>query len=356
MSNDADLKRLEQAFTSAPSYDGLPATLVHLKNSHGMTLSVMDVGATWLSCRLPLTSGFREVLLHAPDMTAHLKQTAYFGAIAGRYANRIDASQFSLGDRTYSLCSNEGKNTLHGGKEGFDKRRWTIATQSHNAVTFHLDSEDGDQGFPGNLSASVTYLLDEDNRVEIRYQAECDRACPINLTNHAYFNLAGAGSGVKSLDHILMMEASYYLPTRKDLIPTGAWNPVSETAFDFSEPKVIGRDFLSDEDQKIARGYDHAFILDPDVCDGEALAVSLLAPDRSVIMKVSTTKPAIQFYSGNFLQGTPGEHGDYENFDGLALETQYLPDGPNHPEWGEKSGIHQAYQPYQHRTVYQFLF
>ncbi|CZF86900.1 galactose-1-epimerase [Grimontia marina] len=356
MRNEAYLEGLEQAFTSTPSYDELPAQLVHLKNSHGMTISLMDVGATWLSCRLPLVSGIREVLLHSPDMACHRKQSAYFGAIVGRYANRIDRSQFSLDDRIYSLNGNEGKNILHGGKQGFDKRRWTIVAQSDNAVTFNLHSEDGDQGFPGNLFASVTYLLDEENRVEIQYQAECDKTCPINLTNHAYFNLGGVGSGVKSLEHMLMMEASHYLPTRKDLIPTGMWNPISKTAFDFSELKAIGRDFLADKDQKVAGGYDHTFIFDPDVCDGEALAVSLLAPDRSVIMKVSTTKPAIQFYSGNCLEGTPSELGNYENFDGLALETQYLPDGPNHPEWGEKSGVYQANQPYHHRTAYQFLF
>lgn len=356
MGTDKYLASLEQAMCSTPAFDGIPARLVHLQNAKGMKVSFMDIGATWLSCTLPLQGEQREVLLRAPDMAAHRAQKAYFGATVGRYANRIDASQFTLDGQVFRLSHNEGDNILHGGVEGFDKRRWVIERQSAQFVTFGLESRDGDQGFPGNLKVSVTFTLTDDNAVVITYDAVCDKTCPVNLTNHAYFNLMGEGSGMKSLDHLLMLHATHYLPTREDLIPTGEWKAVSGTSFDFTALKAIGRDFLADNDQKIAGGYDHAFIFGESGNDGEKPVALLATPDQSVTMAVATTKPAIQFYAGNFLEGTPGASGTYTNYDGLALETQCLPDGPNHPEWGEKSGMLEANTPYRHQTRYHFTF
>lgn len=350
------LTQLENTMGSTQAFDGAPANLVHLQNAKGMTASFMDVGATWLSCTLPLDTGRREVLLRSPDMVEHMKQTAYFGTTVGRYANRIDGGRFSINGEEFQLSQNEGNNILHGGKDGFDKRRWTIEHQTETSVTFGLTSKDGDQGFPGNLVARVTFALSDDNAVEIEYYAECDKTCPVNLTNHAYFNLAGEGSGAKSLEHTLLMHATHYLPTRADLIPVGEWKNVTGTAFDFSTAKTIGRDFLADDDQKLAGGYDHAFIFDAAYCDGKKAAATLISPDGAVTMAVATTKPAIQFYSGNFLEGTLGASGTYALYDGLALETQFLPDGPNHPEWGMLSGILQAGETYRHTTRYAFSF
>ena len=189
------LDAITSAMTNEPWHDGKPAKVIHLTNNNGMSVSVMDVGATWLSCRLPIGNephtGFREVLLRSLNMTEHKQQQAYLGAVVGRFANRIKDGQFSLGERVYTVVNNEGRNSLHGGGDGFDKRRWKVRNQTEQAVTFTLFSVDGDQGYPGNSDVSVTYTLTEQNRVQILYQATCDQDCPVNLTNHAYFNLDG---------------------------------------------------------------------------------------------------------------------------------------------------------------------
>ncbi|WP_407334435.1 galactose-1-epimerase [Enterovibrio sp. 27052020O] len=350
------VSQISAAMTAHHAYDDRPANVVHLHNAAGMTASFMDIGATWLSCNLPMKEERREVLLRSPDMDAHKVQKAYLGAIVGRFANRINNSRFLLSGTEYVLAANEGENTLHGGVNGFDKQRWVIKSQTPQQVVFTLFSVDGDQGFPGNLSVKVTYTLTNDNSVEIGYEAICDADCPINLTNHAYFNLNGEESGAKSLDHSLKMHASHYLPTRADLIPTGEQRKVTSTAFDFNVAKTILRDFLIDDDQVMAGGYDHAFMLVPEYCDGKAAVATVVSPDEAVTMTIMTTKPAIQFYSGNFLQNTAGASHIYEKYEGLALETQYLPDGPNQPQWGALSGIQQAKVPYQHITRYRFVY
>ncbi len=348
--------QLEQTMAQGPSFDGRPAELIHLTNHNGMTASFMDIGATWLSCTLPVKGEQREVLLRSPDMAAYMKQSAYMGAIVGRFANRIAKGQFEIDGHRYQLGINNGENSLHGGLDGFDKRRWNIIERSEQHVTFSLNSVDGDQGYPGNLDVKVTYRLTDDNAVAIEYQAHTDKTCPVNLTNHAYFNLAGEGTQAKSLDHSLQLNAEHYLPTDAGLIPTGALKPVKQTSFDFTALKPVGREFLSDEDQQLAGGYDHAFVFVPEVTDGVQEAVRLVAPNQDVVMKVFTTKPAIQFYSGNFLAGTPGASKEYALYDGLALETQYFPDGPNKPEWGLNSGVLSSGECYQHQTTYQFEF
>ncbi|NIY83205.1 galactose-1-epimerase [Vibrio hepatarius] len=348
--------QLEQAMAQTPSFDGQIAKLIHLTNAHGMTASFMDIGATWLSCTLPLDGQRREVLLRSPTMAEHMKQDAYFGSIVGRFANRIAKGQFEVDGKRYQVGVNNGENSLHGGLEGFDKKRWTVVECSENQVVFSLRSQDCDQGYPGNLDIKVTYTLTDANELSIAYEAYTDKTCPVNLTNHAYFNLAGEDSGAKSLDHTLQLNADYYLPTDSGLIPTGEKKPVFGTSFDFTQPKRIGDEFLSEQDQKTASGYDHTFVFKPEVIDGVSTAVVLIAPKEDVIMKVVTTKPAIQFYSGNFLAGTPGVSKTYELYDGLALETQYFPDGPNKPEWGLNSGVLNSGDCYQHQTVYQFEF
>jgi aldose 1-epimerase len=353
---DAVFKQLKQTMAQTPSFDGQTANIIHLTNANGMTVSFMDIGATWLSCTLPINGEHREVLLRSENMAEHMKQSAFFGAIVGRFANRIAKGQFEVDGKCYQLDINNGENALHGGVSGFDKKRWAIVGHDSQQVEFMLTSPDGDQGYPGNLDVKVTYTLTNDNELVIEYGASVDKTCPVNLTNHAYFNLAGEGSEETALAHTLQLNAAYYLPTDAGLIPTGEQKLVAGTSFDFTQPKLIRRDFLAEQDQKTASGYDHAFVFMPEVTDGVSATAVLIAPKEDVVMRVKTTKPAIQFYSGNFLQGIPGASKIYDFYDGLALETQYFPDGPNKPEWGLNSGILSSGGCYQHRTVYQFEF
>ncbi len=353
---EAVFKQLEQTMAQTPSFDGQVAHLIHLTNANGMTVSFMDIGATWLSCTLPLNGEPREVLLRSENMAKHMKQSTYFGVIVGRFANRLSKGQFEIGGKRYQLDINNGENALHGGLEGFDKRRWSVAEHDSQHVVFTLHSQDGDQGYPGNLEVKVIYTLTDNNELSIAYEAKTDKDCPVNLTNHAYFNLAGEGSDENALAHKLQMNAAYYLPTDAGLIPTGEQKPVVGTSFDFTVPKLIRKDFLEEQDQKTAGGYDHAFVLKPEVNDGVSAAAVLIAPKEDVVMRVKTTKPAIQLYTGNFIAGTSGASKVYESYDGLALETQYFPDGPNKPEWGLNSGVLSSGGCYQHQTVYQFEF
>lgn len=346
---------LTSSMALLPSYDGLPANLVHLTNSNGMSISLMDIGATWLSCLLPISGG-REVLLRAKSMQDHLEKGAYLGAIVGRYANRIAESRFEINNVEYQLDANEKINSLHGGSVGFDKRRWGIESRTSQSVTFCLYSEDGDQGYPGNLNVSVTYTLTNSNAVKIEYRADVDKDSPVSLTNHAYFNLAGESAEEDCLQHYLQMSGSYYLPTNSDMLPLGNLKAVNNTGFDFSTEKRIAQDFLNDDDQKTASGYDHTMVLDPLMTDGEQAVAKLTSPQRDVVMTMTTTMPAIQLYTGNFLAGVEGKSKTYENYAGVALESQFFPDGPNHKEWGDRCGILKAGDCYQHQTTYGFDF
>lgn len=342
--------------TSSNAIDGKLANIITLSNKQGMTATFMDIGATWLSCTLPVKGKVREILLRSANMQEHNKQGAYFGSIVGRYANRIADGKFCIDNKHYQIGLNDGNNTLHGGFEGIDKRRWEITSHSNNQVIFNLHSPDGDQGYPGNLSIKVAYTLTENNELQITYSAKADQTSPVNLTNHAYFNLAGENSSKQGLEHMLQIRASHYLPTHEDLIPTGEFRSVIDTSFDFTKTKKVGAELMTDNDQKIASGYDHSFIFEPGSNDGKTTVATLLSPEGDVCMKVKTTKPAVQFYSGNFLAGISGASKKYQLHDGLALETQFLPDGPNHPEWNENNGVLLAGKQYNHQTTYQFEF
>ena len=347
----------EKVMTDSPAFDGRPANIVILRNQHGMQAAFMDIGATWLSCVLPLASGERDVLLGSPSMAAFKQHTAYMGIIAGRFANRIAKGRFTIASKTYQVNCNEGENCLHGGSDGFNRRRWQITQQRNNQVIFSLFSKDSDQGFPGNLTVSVCYTLTDDNSVRIDYEATCDQTCPVNLTNHAYFNLAGERAGVSCLEHELSIAADTFLRTGKGAIPTGELVDVTGTHFDFRDRKQIKRNFLQDEDQRHASGYDHAFVIQENRRDGHAVVAEVCSPQNDVRMTVHTTQPCVQFYSGNYLAGNQGKHHDYDNYAGFALETQTFPDGPNHPEWPEEAkGILQAGEVQKTTTRYQFYF
>lgn len=348
--------KLEQTMTNEAAYDGRPARLVMLKNSTGMQVTFMDIGATWLSCILPLPDEEREVLLGVSSMRDFNKQAAYMGVTVGRYANRIAKGQFVIDGEPFQVETNQAGNTLHGGPEGLDKRRWEIEEQGSDFVQFATVSSDGDQGFPGELSVSVRYQLSDDNKLSISYSAVSDKATPVNLTNHAYFNLLGAESGLECKSHLLEVAALEYLPTNEVGIPLGELASVIGTGFDFRQMKAVEQDFLADEQQKAAKGYDHSFFLDPQRDNSDCVARVTL-PDESVSLKVYTDKPAMQLYTGNWLGGNPNRSGgSYSDYAGLALETQFLPDSPNHPEWQQPNCILKPGQQYSYTTQYQFEF
>ena len=345
---------LFKTMTEEVAFDGQPAKLVKLQNKNGLSVIFMDIGATWLSCEVPVADQQREVLLGVSTMADFKKQGTYLGATVGRFANRIADGQFSINGYPYQLSINQDGNTLHGGVDGFDKRRWEIEQQTQGFVRFALVSEDGDQGFPGQLQVSVCYQLTDDNQVIISYHAITDKPTPINLTNHAYFNLAGAESGADCRNHRLQIDADHYLPTNKVGIPLDGPASVDKNSFDFRQPKVITSDFLTEPQQQLAKGYDHAFLLNKP-CQQGARAALLSSADNDLALEVFTNKPALQLYTGNWLVGTPNRNGgEYQDYAGIALETEFLPDAVNHPEW-QPSPILQAGQEYHYQTTYRFI-
>ncbi|RBP13553.1 galactose-1-epimerase [Pseudocitrobacter faecalis] len=343
---------LSETPTLAP--DGLPYRLVTLRNAQGVVVTLMDWGATLLSARIPLADGsIREALLGCASPEQYSQQAAYFGASIGRYANRIAKSRFTLEGKTYALTPSQGENQLHGGTEGFDKRRWAISNQNDTEVLFTLTSDDGDQGFPGTLNASALYRLTEDNRIAIEYRATVDKACPVNMTNHVYFNLNGEQSDVRS--HKLQLLADAYLPVDEMGIPHDGLKDVTGTSFDFRQPKAISADFLADGDQQKVKGYDHAFLLQAKG-DASQVVARLWSQDEKLQMKVYASAPALQFYSGNFLDGTPSRGSEpYTAWQGLALESEFLPDSPNHPEWPQPDCVLRPGEEYVSLTEYQFI-
>ncbi|BDH46626.1 aldose 1-epimerase [Salmonella enterica subsp. enterica serovar Choleraesuis] len=318
--------------------DGHPFRLVTLRNSAGMLVTLMDWGATLLSCRVPLKDGsVRETLLGCATVEDYLRQSAYLGASVGRYANRIAGARYRWQGEEVELMANQGKHQLHGGPEGFDKRRWMVANHNESEVTFTLTSPDGDQGFPGNAWVQAHYQLDADNSLSVSYRVEVDKPCPVNLTNHAYFNLEHDRWDAR--DHILQIHASHYLPVDAEGIPCRELTPVAGTSFDFQRPKAIRRDFLNETDQRLVNGYDHAFLL-AHGGDIQQPAAELWSADKHLQMTLYTSAPALHFYSGNFLAGTPArENGEYDNWQGIALESELLPDSPNHPEWPQPAAV-----------------
>ncbi|WP_297203335.1 galactose-1-epimerase [uncultured Pluralibacter sp.] len=343
---------LNETPTLAP--DGQPFRVVTLRNRGGMLLCVMDWGATLLSARVPLADGsVREALLGCASPEQYPQQTSFLGASIGRYANRIAGSRFDLNGEQYALAPSQGVNQLHGGPEGFDKRRWKIENHNDDSVLFSLESDDGDQGYPGSLRATARFHLSDDNTLSIEYRAEVDKACPVNLTNHAYFNLNDKQSDVR--EHRLHIAAGQYLPVDEAGIPRAGLKAVDGTSFDFRQPKAIAAEFLSDDDQRKTKGYDHAWLLDAQG-DATRAAAQVWSDDGKLAMKVFTSAPALQFYSGNYLAGTPSRGDEpYADWQGLALESEFLPDSPNHPEWPQPSCILQPGETYYSVTRYQFL-
>ncbi|MFI6498534.1 aldose epimerase family protein [Nonomuraea typhae] len=275
-------------------------------SSGALRARVLPYGAVLQSLEI----GGVNVVLGLDEPADYRTRSRYFGAVVGRYANRIAAGRFTLDGTAYQLPVNNGANSLHGGTEGFDKQDWTIAASSPHSVTLSLTSPDGDQGYPGRLTATVTYTLDGD-ALRLAYTAVTDAPTVVNLTNHTYFNLAGGGD---IRDHVLQMDAHRYLPVDEGKIPTGELAPVRGTPFDFTAPVAIG--------QRYGAAYDHCFVLDG--------RIRVVEPGSGLAMEVTTTEPGVQFYAGGMLDPAATPYGP---FSGFCLETQHFPDSPNRPHF-----------------------
>jgi aldose 1-epimerase len=336
--------------------DGRPVDEYILRNAHGLEMRVITYGGIITSLKVPDRAGhLDDIVLGFDTIDGYLNEPPYFGAIVGRYGNRIANAQFVLNGTTYKLAANNGPNHLHGGVNGFDKKVWDAVpgdTAEGLSVTLTRTSPDGEEGYPGTLQASVRYTLTDKDELVIDYRATTDKATPVNLTQHSYFNLAADGGDI--LDHELTIHASRYTPVDSTLIPTGELAPVQATPFDFQKAAPIGARVDADNVQlKNGGGYDHNWVLDRSA-GGLQPAARLVDPKSGRTLDVATTEPGLQFYSGNFLDGTiTGKGGRvYKHRSGLCLETQHYPDSPNHPTF--PSTILQPGQTYSSKTVFTF--
>jgi aldose 1-epimerase len=319
-------------------------------NANGLVLKLMDYGAIITALETPDRNGkLQNITLGFPTLEGYLQRHPYFGATVGRYCNRIAKGKFTLDGKEYTLATNDKENHLHGGKVGFDKVMWQaeeVKTADAVGVRFHRSSPDGEEGYPGNLDVSVTYTLNNANELVIEFTATADKATPVNLTNHAYWNLSG-GTGT-ILEHEMTIQADKYLPVDAGLIPTGELADVAGTPFDFLKPTAIGARIQQIKSDPV--GYDHCYSLKSQ--DGSlALAARVRDPKSGRVMEVLTTQPGLQFYSGNFLDGQPA-NGSYPQYSGLCLETQHYPDSPNQPKF--PTAILKPGETFHQKTVHRF--
>lgn len=338
--------------------DGKPVSFYVLKNKHGLEATFTNFGQHWVSMMVPDKNGkFEDVVLGFSSLEGYQKPGGkYYGSIIGRYGNRIAKAKFELDGVPYTLATNNGENHLHGGDKGFDSVVWEVDSVARNYIAFRRISPDMEEGYPGNLDVKVEYVLMDDNALKINYNATTDKKTHVNLTNHAFFNLKGAGNGTIH-DHLLEINADRFNSVDATLIPIGKLTPVVNTPFDFRTPKPIGQDIDGDHPQlKIGKGIDHNFILNemPKSEMGLVFAARVIEPASGRIMEVFTSEPGVQIYTGNFSDGsTIGKNDKPFIFRGsLCLETQHYPDSPNQRDF--PSTILEPGKEYTSQTVYQF--
>ena len=336
--------------------DGSPVTAYTLANRHGMHVKVLDFGAIISELHVPDRDGvLADVVLGFDRIEPYLANSAFLGALIGRFGNRIARGQFSLDGKDYQLAVNNAPNHLHGGEQGFHQVLWhaePFENEEVVGITFTRSSPDGEDGYPGKLDVTVVYELNNDNALTLRYHAVTDQATPVNLTNHSYFNLAGHGD---ILGHELMINADRYTPVDAGSIPTGELAEVAGTPFDLRAPVAIGAGISAEHAQiAIGRGYDHNFVLNKQA--GQALSLAAVArePQSGRVMQVYTEEPGVQFYSGNFLDGSQQGKGRANSYRGaFCLETQHFPDSPNHAHF--PNCILRPGEVYKTQTVYRFV-
>ncbi len=346
----------KKSFGKTPN--GQPVDLYVLTNKNGAEVSITNFGGAVVSLKVPdRNSKLADVVLGYDTIDGYVNDKAYFGAIVGRYGNRIAHAQFVLDGKTYTLAKNNGENSLHGGTNGFNKALWVakiLPAKDSQSLELSYLSKDGEEGFPGNLKVNVVYTLTDTNGLKIEYTAATDKKTVVNLTNHSYFNLAGQGNG-DILGHLLTTQADQFTPVDSALIPTGELRDVMDTPFDFRKPTAIGaRIDQPDEQLKLGSGYDHNFALRMPMDHGEYLAARVVEPASGRVLEVWTTEPGVQFYTSNFLDGkTVGKGGvAYPKRSAFCLETQHFPDSPNQPKF--PSVVLDPGERYHTITTYKF--
>ncbi len=335
---------------------GSSVEIYTLTNAHGLEVRAMNFGGIIVSVKVPDKTGHSDdIALGFDKLAGYIENNPHFGSLIGRYANRIAGAKFSLDGKEYHLAANNGPNTLHGGIKGFDKVIWKAKPFKNSTgvgLILTYTSKDGEESFPGNVKAKVTYTLTDHDELSVDYEATTDKATPVNLTQHSYFNLKGEGNG-DILGHEVTLNADRFTPVDKNLIPIGELRPVKNTPLDFTKPATIGaRIDDKDEQMVLGRGYDHCFVINR-TGDGSVLAARVHDPQSGRVLEIYTTEPGVQFYSGNFLDGLVGKQGhSYKQRFGFALETQHYPDSPNQPQF--PTTILRPGQVYRTRTVYKF--
>ena len=351
LAGSAQTGATKEMYGKLPS--GEAADLYTLKNARGIEAAITNYGAHLVSLKTPDRTGTAaDVVLGFDGLEGYLTRNRYFGSTVGRYANRIANGKFSIAGVEYTLARNNGSNHLHGGLKGFDKALWQ-GTLEGKRVTLRYVSKDGEEGYPGTLTATVTYTLTGDNELRIDYDATTDKPTVLNLTNHSYFNLAGQGHG-DILGHVVTLHADRFTPVDENLIPTGELRSVEGTPFDFRKPIAIGaRIDQADEQLKRARGYDHNFVVNGTMGTLRP-AARVEEPRSGRVMEVLTTEPGVQFYTGNFLDGSIRGKGNqpYNQRSGFCLETQHFPDSPNKPAF--PSVLLKPGERFRSTTVYRF--
>lgn len=339
--------------------DGTPVGAVTLKAANGVSATILTYGATLWKMMAPDRDGkSADILLGYDDVASYEKRPNYWGATIGRYGNRIADGKFTLDGKTYQLPQNDHGQSLHGGGKGFDVQNWKVESIKSGPVAtavFSLVSPDGASGYPGTVKTKVTYSLDEKGNLQVVFEATTDKPTVLNMTNHAIFNMAGEGSPRDAMQEVLTIPAGHYTPVNDKLIPTGELRDVTGTVFDFRKGRLVGEGIRDGKDEQIVmgRGYDHNFALDKGVTKTPELAARLEDPVSGRVLELLTTEPGVQFYAGNFLDGTfIGKNGHlYRMGDGIALEPQKFPDSPNHSNF--PSTRVDPGKPYKHVMIYR---